>query len=197
MSLPCWPSTKSLSSPAVERIGAVAAENRVVARAAVDRDVDQRREVADRGDRVVAAVHVHDEVLGRADVERERRRIDAIEAHARAVRRDREDLGAVAGIHLHRIDVRAAFHEVGVVTGIPDHQVVAGLAVDLIVGVATRERVVAVAAEQEVEAARAVQRVVAGLAEQLIVAGAARDRVVAGTAEEVARPAARRSPGSA
>ena len=70
---------------AEQDVDAVAAEQRVVAGAAVDGDLDQRGEVAGRGEAVVAAVGVEDELLGRADVDRERRRVDAVEAHPRAV----------------------------------------------------------------------------------------------------------------
>ena len=127
-------------------------------------------------ERVVAAVHVDDEVLGRADVEGERRRVEAVEAHARAVRGDREGLGAVAAVDFGGVGAGAAFDQVGVVAGVPDHAVVAGLAEHLVVAVAAGQRVVAGAAEQEVDAALAEQRVVAGLAEQLVVARAAGER---------------------
>ena len=70
---------------AEEHVVAVAAEDGVVAGAAVDGDCDQRREIAGGRERVVAAVHVDDEVLGGADVDAERRGIDAVETHARAV----------------------------------------------------------------------------------------------------------------
>ena len=57
---------------AQQDVGAVAAEERVVARTPVDGDLDQGREVPGRGEAVVAAVRVEDEVLGGADVDRER-----------------------------------------------------------------------------------------------------------------------------
>ena len=114
----------------------------------------------------------------------------AVEAHARAVGGDGEDLGAVAAVDLGGVDVGAAFDQVGVVARVPDHAVVAGLAEHLVVGVAAGQRVVAGAAEQEVDAALAEQRVVAGLAEQLVAARAAGQRVVAGAAEQVGRGSA-------
>ena len=185
VSLPCWPSMKSLpsppssvSSPLLPRIVSLPAPPSTVM-------LDQRGEVAGRGERVVAAVHVHDQVLGRADVDGERRRVEAIEAHARAVRRRGEDLGAVAAVDLGGVDAGAAFHQVGVVAGIPDHAIVAGLAEHLVVAVAAGQHVVAGAAEQQIEAALAEQRVVAGLAEQHVVARAAGQRVVAGAAEQI------------
>ena len=61
---------------AEQQVGAVAAEDGVVAGAAVDRDADQRGEVAGGREAVVAAVHVDDELLGGADVEREGRGIE-------------------------------------------------------------------------------------------------------------------------
>ena len=183
---------KSLPSPPRSSVGAVAAEDGVVAGAAVDRDADQRGEIAGGGEAVVAAVHVDDEVLGGADVEGERRRVEAVEAHARAVGGDGEDLGAVAAIDLGGVGAGAAFVQVGVVARVPDHAVVAGLAEDLVVAVAAGQGVVVGAAEQEVVAALAEQRVVAGLAEQLIGARAAGQRVVAGAAEQVGARAARR-----
>ena len=48
---------------AEQRVDAVAAEDGVLAGAAVDRDPDQRGEVAGRRERVVAAVGVEDQVL--------------------------------------------------------------------------------------------------------------------------------------
>ena len=176
---------KSLPVAAEQEVDAVAAEDGVVAGAAVDRDLDQRREVAGGRERVVAAVHVDHEVLGGADVERERRRVEPVEAHARAVGRDGERLGAAAAVDLGGVGAGAAFEQVGVVARVPDHAVVAGLAEHLVVGVAAGQRVVAVAAEQEVEAALAEQRVVAGFAEQLVAARAAGRGVVAGAAEQL------------
>ena len=153
---------------------------------------DQRGQVAGGGEAVVAAVGVEDELLGGADVDRERRRVDAVEAHAGAVGGGRELLRAVAAVDLDGVGALAALVEVGVVAGVPDHAVVAALAERLVVGVAAGERVVLGAAEEQVEAALAEQRVVAGLAEQLVVAGAAGEDVVAGAAEQVGRRAARR-----
>ena len=135
--------------------------------------------------RVVAAVGVEDQVLGGADVDRERRRVEAVEPDARAVGRGGELLGAVAAVDLDRVDAVAAFVEVGVVAGVPDHPVVAALAERLVVGVAAGEGVVLAAAEQEVEAALAEEGVVAGLAEELVAARAAGEAVVAGAAEQV------------
>ena len=108
-----------------------------------------------------------------------------VEAHARAVRRDRELLVSVAAVDLARVVAGAALVQVGVVARIPDHAVVAGLAEHLVVGVAAGERVIAGAAEQHVEAALAEQRVVADLAEQQVVARTAGDHVVAGAAEDL------------
>src|SRR6185312_917569 len=137
------------------------------------------------GNKVVAAIGVEDELLAGADIDRERRRVDAVEAHARAVGGDREHLGAVAAVDLDGINAGAAFEQVAVVAGIPDHEVVAALAEDLIVAVAARQGVVVGAAEQKVEAAAAEEHVVAGLAEQHIVARATGRRVVAGATEQV------------
>ena len=125
------------------------------------------------------------EVLDGADVDRERRRIEAVEAHAGAVGGGGEDLGAVAAVDFGGVVAGAALVQVGVVTWVPDHSVVAGLAEHLIVGIAAGQDVVAGAAEQEVEAAFAQQRVVAGLAEELVVARAAGHRVVAVAAEQI------------
>ena len=119
---------KSLPSPPSSSVVAVAAEDGVVAGAAVDGDLDQRREVAGRRERVVAAIHVDDEVLGRADVDRERRRDRARSKRTRvpfAV--SGEDLGAVAAVDLGGVVAGAAFEQVGVVARVPDHAVVAGL----------------------------------------------------------------------
>ena len=70
---------------AEQHVGAVAAEDRVVACTAVDGDRDQGGQVAGRGEAVVAAVRVDDQLLGGADVERERRRVDAVEPDPGAV----------------------------------------------------------------------------------------------------------------
>src|SRR5215218_7622308 len=172
---------------AKKQVVAVAAGDGVVAGTAVDGDLDERREAVAGGEPVVAAVHVEDEVLGGADVEGERRRVDAVEAHASAVRREREALAAVAALDLGGIDVGAALEQIGVVAGVPDHAVVPGLAEDLVVARAAGQDVVAVAAEQVGGWQRAIglverQRVVAALAEDLDQAGvgdgrgAARDR---------------------
>ena len=146
---------------AEQHVGAVAAEERVVARAAVDGDLDQRGQVAGGGEAVVAAVGVEHEVLGGADVDREGRRIDPVEPHPGPVGRGGEDLGAAAAVDLHGVGPAAAFVEVGVVAGVPDHRVVAAPTEGLIVGVAAGERVVAAPAEQQVEAAAALEGVVA------------------------------------
>ena len=142
-------------------------------------------EVAGGGNEVVAAVGVEDQLLGGADIDAEGRRVEAVEAHAGAVGRDAEDLGAVAAVDLGGVDAVAAFEQVGVVAGVPDHAVVAGLAEHLVVAVAAGQGVVAVAAEEKIIAAAPEQDVVAGLAEQQIVARAAARRIVAGTAEQI------------
>ena len=138
-----------------QRVVAVAAGDGVVAGAAVDGELDQAGEAVAGGEDVVAAVHVKHEVLGGADVERERRRAETIEAHAGAVGRDRKDFGAVAAIDLGGVDAVAALHQVGALARVPDHEVVAGLAEHLVVAGAAGQRVVAVAAEQKIVAALA------------------------------------------
>ena len=148
---------------------------------------DQRGQVPGAREPVVAAVGVEDQLLGGADVDRERRRGEPVEADARAVGGGGELLGAVAAVDLDRVGADAALVEVGVVAGVPDHPVVAALAEGLVVGVAAGHRVVLAAAEQQVEAALAEQRVVAALPEQLVVARAAGEGVVAGAAEQLRR----------
>ena len=118
-------------------------------------------EISGGAEGVVAAVHVDDEVFGRAHIDAERCRIETIKAHACAVRGGGEDFGAVAAVDFRRVVAGAAFEQVGVVAGIPDHAVVTALAENLVVGVAAGQRIVACAAEQEVEAALAEQGVVA------------------------------------
>ena len=75
----------SLPSPPISDVVAVAAGQGVVARAAVDGDVDQGGEAVAGRERVVAAVGVDDQILGGADVEAEGGRADAVEADAGAV----------------------------------------------------------------------------------------------------------------
>ena len=170
---------------AEENVGAVAAENGVVAGAAVDRHADESGQIARGAEAVVAAVHVEDEIFGRADIDAERRGVDAVEAHARAVGGHGEDLVAVAAIDLGGIGAGSAFEQIGVVARVPDHAVVASLAEDLIVVVAAGQRVVARAAEQEIEAALAEEGIVAALAEEHVAARAAGQRVVAGAPKQV------------
>ena len=164
---------------------AVAAGDRVVPRAAVHGECDQRGQAIAGREGVVAAVHIDDQILARADVDAEGRRIEAVEADARAVRRDREVLGAVAAVDHDGVDAVAALVEVAAFAGVPDHPVVARLAEDLVGSRAAGQHVVAVAAEEQVVAALAEQGVVACLAEELVVAAAAGERVVAVAAEDV------------
>src|SRR5262249_52891459 len=70
---------------AEQPVGAVAAGDGVVAGAAVDGDRDEVGQAVAGGDGVVAAVAVDDEVLGGADVQKERGGRDAVEADARPV----------------------------------------------------------------------------------------------------------------
>ena len=70
---------------AQQHVGSVAAQQRVVARAAIHRDLNQRGQVAGRGERVIAAVGIEHEVFAGADVEREGSGVDPVEAHARAI----------------------------------------------------------------------------------------------------------------
>jgi hypothetical protein len=103
-----------------QNVGAIAAQDRVVARASINGETDQRGEVAGGADRVVAAIGEELEGLGGADVEDERPRTDAVEADAGAVGLDGEDLVAIAALDLG--DVCCAgppFHQVGPVAGIP------------------------------------------------------------------------------
>ena len=143
---------------------------------------------------VVAAVHVDDQVLARADVDRERRRGDAIEADTGAVGRGGELLRAVAAVDLDGVDAVTAFVEIGVIAGVPDHPVIAALAERLVVAVAAGQGVVPAAAEQQVVAALAEQRVIAALAEQRVGTRAAGERVVAARRPTTALPAGRRWP---
>ena len=102
---------------AEKEVGAVAAEDGVVAGAAVDRHADEGRQIAGGAEAVVAAVHVEHEVFGRPDVDAERRGIDAVEAHARAVGGGGEDLRAVAAVDLDGVGAVAALGQIGVVAG--------------------------------------------------------------------------------
>ncbi len=138
-------------------------------------------QITDR-DGVGAATSVDHEILGGADIEKERSGADAVEAHARAVGEDGELFGPVAAVDFGGVGAVPALHEVAVVARIPDHAVVAGLAEHLVVAGAAGKRIVAVAAEQLVVAALAQQDIVARSTQQLIVALASRDGVVAGAA---------------
>ena len=169
---------------AEETVGAVAAEDRVIAIAAVDGDGDEGREVTRRGERVVAAVGVEHELLRRADVDAERGRVHSVEAHTCPVGGRAERLRTIASVDLRGIDAVTAFVQVGVVSRVPDHEVVARLAECLIVGVAAGERVVVGAAEELVSSAFAEERVVAGLPDEQVVPRAAGQGVVTRAADE-------------
>src|SRR5262249_21819448 len=170
---------------AEEPVGALAADDGVVARPAVYRQVDQVGAQSGGVHAVIAAVGVEDQVLGRTDVQEEGGRVDAVEANAGAVGGDGEGLGDVAAVDLDGVVAGAALVEGAAVAGVPDHAVVARLAEDLVVAPAAGQDVVAGAAEQQVVAALAEQHVVARLTEELVVARAAGQGVVAGAAEEV------------
>ena len=174
-----------IAVPADQRIGAVTTSDGVVAGAAVEGERDEAGEAIARSDDVIAAIGVDHEILGGADIEREGSGADAIEANARAIGRDGEHLGAVAAIDLGGVVAVAAFHQIGSLTGIPDHAVIAGFAEHLVVADATGERVVAGASEQHIVAALAEQDVVAGTAEQQVIARAAGEDVVARATEQL------------
>ncbi len=163
-------------------LGAVPTQQRVVAGAAVHGELDEAGEAVTRREPVVAAVRVEDELLAGADVERERERVDPVEAHPRAVRSGRECLGSVAADHLHGVVAVTALVDVAVVARVPDELIVAGLAERLVVAVAADEPVVAVAAEETVAACLAEERVASGSTGQQVVGGAAGQLVVAGSA---------------
>src|SRR5262249_31846932 len=118
-----------------QHVVAVAAGDRVVTRAAIDYQTNQRREPVPGRHGVVAAVGVEDQALGGTDVQGERGRVRAVEAHPGPVGRHGEGLVAVAAVDLDGVDAVAALVEVGVVAGVPDHPVVAGLAEGQIVAV--------------------------------------------------------------
>src|SRR5207237_94400 len=127
--------------------------------------------------------HIHDQVLGRADVQRKRSWRDPIEAHARAVRGGGKRLRAIAAVYFHRVDARAAFIQIRSLTRVPDHSVVASLAEDLIVTRVAGKHIGSVAAKKEVRPALAKQDVVARLPEELVVPRPACEHVVAIAAE--------------
>lgn len=127
------------------------------------------------------------QILRRPDVERKRRSTGAVKSHARAVRHNRERLGIIAAVDLRRVDAVTTLEQIGAAAGIPDHEVVASFAEQLVVTAAAVERVVARTAEQQIVAAAALDRIVTGLAEQEIGTRAARNLVVAVAAEDVHR----------
>ncbi len=179
------PVDEVVAAAAEQLVDPVGAEDRVVPRSPVHRDLDQRGQVAGGREAVVAAVGVEDELLGGADVDRERRRVEPVEPDTRAVGRRGEHLGPAAAVDVDGVAAGTALVEVGVVTGVPDHPVVATLAEDLVVGVASGQGVVLAPTEQEVEPALSEHGVVAGLAEELVAARPTREGVVACAAEQV------------
>jgi hypothetical protein len=84
----------------------------------------------------------------------------------RAVGRSGEHLRPAGAVDFDRVVAFAAFVEIGVVAGVPDHPVVAAFAEDRVGGVTAGERVIVGAPEQEVGAATTEERVVAGLTEK-------------------------------
>ena len=135
--------------------------------------------------RVVAAVGVEGQVLGGADVDAERRRVEAVEPDAGAVGGGRE-LSAPLPPLTSTVSVPSppSFRSVSS----PGFQIIRSLprlAEHLVVGVAAGQGVVLAAAEEQVGAALAEQRVVAGLAEEHVGARPAGQDVVAGAAEQV------------
>src|SRR5262249_10722298 len=126
-----------------QRVVAVAAENRVVARAAIDDEVDQVSQVAARREIVVAAVHIDDEPLACADVEEKWSWTNAVETDAAAVGRCGECFRTIAAIDLTRVVASPAFVDVVVVPRIPDHPVLPGLAEALVVCITAGQNVVA------------------------------------------------------
>src|SRR5262249_56580393 len=111
--------------PTTQAIVAVATGDRVIARPTVDAQFDQGRQTVGAGERVVTTVHVDNQVLGRCDVQKERRGRDAIEAHASAIWHRGEDFVAIAAVDLNRVDAIAAFVEVTAFAGVPDDAVIA------------------------------------------------------------------------
>src|SRR6185369_2037874 len=92
-----------------QRVIAVTAGDRIVARAAVERELDFPGQAVARGNFAVAAKSVEDEVLGAADVDRERGWVYAVEADACAVCVDGEILGETAAVNFDSIVAGAAF----------------------------------------------------------------------------------------
>ena len=133
--------------------------------------LDQPVEPLGAGDGVIAALAVHLQGLGGADVERERHEVDPVEVHPVAVGGDGELVPVVVGaVDLGGVLAGAAFHQVRAVAVVPDHAVVA---------LAAEHLVAAAVADQEIVPRLAPQRVVAVAAEQGVVAAAAADDVVA------------------
>ena len=172
---------------AEQDVGAVTADDRVVARTSVDGDTDECGQVPRRREAVNATVGVDDESFGGADVNGERRRGDAVEADTCAVGRRRELLGAITTVDLDGVASLTALVEVGVVAGVPHHPVVAAVGEGLIISVASSDRVVVAATEEAVEAAATQQRVVTGLADDPVATGTAGEDIVAATTEQVGR----------
>src|SRR5262249_32698018 len=126
----------------------VATGDRVIARATVEGELDEAGQAVSSADHIVAAIGMEDQILGRAEVEGEGSRRKTIEAHPRAIGRDREGLGPIAAIDLGGIGADAALEEVAAIAGVPDHAVVAVLAEDLVVAHSAGQHIVTRAAEE-------------------------------------------------
>src|SRR5438477_254292 len=106
VSLPPLPSMKSLPSP--PRRTSLPSPPVMVSRTAIDRETDQGGQAVASGDDVVAPVHVEDQVLGGADVDRERDQVGPVEADPVPVGRDCEQIGRGGAIDLDRVDPGSA-----------------------------------------------------------------------------------------
>jgi hypothetical protein len=132
---------------------------------AVERQLDERGQIADRGDAVVASAGMDHQLFSRADVEARTGRIHAVEAHTFAIGSHGEFLASLSADDLNRVDVGATFDDIAAVARVPDHSIVAGATEHLIVAGAAGQPIVAITTEQEISAAPPDQGVIAALAE--------------------------------
>ena len=99
----------------------------VLAGAAIGRDLDQGGEVSVAVKLSLPPLALSDKVFAGTDVDGEGAGLRR-SSGCGSVGRDGEILSAVAAVDLDGVDTVAAFDKVGVVAGVPDQAVVAGLA---------------------------------------------------------------------
>ena len=151
-----------IAGPAAQRVDAIAADQQIVALSAVEIQFDQAHKARRTGDHIAAALAVDVQIFDRPDIQLEQAKVVPLKTNAGAVGRNAEVVpGAVGAVDLHRIVVRAAFHQIRAVPVVPDEQVVPLLAELNVVAAATDQRIVACPTTQRIHTVATDQEVIA------------------------------------